>query len=201
MDIFSLDGEHVTHDCIRNASRIKTAFLKFPFASSQIAKAVSSGKWNFSFLHTCLRTVVISSVLGAATRMSRQRDLIGEMIFEVELAQRIRRRLPMYFSIVRRRADWASRDNASASLMMTTLRERGWSQRVNADARARQKLTFELMSRALVHLLRLRNLFEDILNDESVICASITAAYTRYSSADERARDAKRRTYLGVNSI
>mgnify|MGYP006969721717 CR=1 FL=1 len=43
------------------------------------------------------------------------------MILLVELAQRITRKLDVYFSIVRRRADWASRDMPSASLMMTTI--------------------------------------------------------------------------------
>jgi hypothetical protein len=42
------------------------------------------------------------------------------MILLVELAQRITRKLDVYFSIVRRRADWASRDMPSASLMITT---------------------------------------------------------------------------------
>lgn len=42
------------------------------------------------------------------------------MILDVELAHRMMRRLDVNFSIVRRRADWASRDMPSASLMMTT---------------------------------------------------------------------------------
>lgn len=47
------------------------------------------------------------------------------MIRLVELAQRITRRLAVYFSIVRRRADWASRESRSASLMITTGSGRG----------------------------------------------------------------------------
>lgn len=42
------------------------------------------------------------------------------MIRLVELAHKITRRLAVNFSIVRRSADWASRERRSASLMMTT---------------------------------------------------------------------------------
>lgn len=61
-----------------------------------------------------------SSSLGAATRIRRHRLLIGAMSRLVLLAQRIIRILDMYFSIVRLKAAWASRDNESASLIMTT---------------------------------------------------------------------------------
>lgn len=61
-----------------------------------------------------------SSSDGAPTRRSRQRLRIGPMIRLVELAHRITRKLAVNFSIVRRSADWASRDRRSASLMMTT---------------------------------------------------------------------------------
>lgn len=58
---------------------------------------------------------------GAPTRSNKHRDRIGPMILLVELAQRITRKLDVYFSIVRRSADWASRDMPSASLMITTV--------------------------------------------------------------------------------
>lgn len=61
-----------------------------------------------------------SSVLGAATRMRRQRERMGAMSLLVLFAQRMRRMLDMYFSIVRRSAAWASRVSASASWMTTT---------------------------------------------------------------------------------
>ena len=46
---------------------------------------------------------------------------MGAMSFPVELAQRMRRMLDMYFSMVLRSAAWASRVRLSASLMMTTV--------------------------------------------------------------------------------
>jgi hypothetical protein len=61
-----------------------------------------------------------SSSVGADTRTSKHRLRIGAMILLVLFAHKIRRIFVMYFSIVRRNAAWASRVNASASLMMTT---------------------------------------------------------------------------------
>ena len=66
----------------------------------------------------CGRT---SSTLGAGTRMSRQRERMGAMSLLVLLAQRMRRMLDMYFSIVRRRAACASRVKESASCITTTM--------------------------------------------------------------------------------
>lgn len=62
------------------------------------------------------------SIEGAATRMRRHRLFIGAMSLLVLFAQRIIRIFDMYFSIVRRRAACASRDNESASLIITTAR-------------------------------------------------------------------------------
>ena len=62
-----------------------------------------------------------SSSEGAPTRSKRQRLRIGAIILLVELAQRITRKFAVNFSIVRRRADCASRERRSASLMMTTV--------------------------------------------------------------------------------
>ncbi|KAG7224565.1 hypothetical protein INR49_011317 [Caranx melampygus] len=47
-------------------------------------------------------------VLGRGTLIARQRLRIGPMTLEVELEQRMRRQVAMYFSIVRRKACWAS---------------------------------------------------------------------------------------------
>lgn len=57
---------------------------------------------------------------GAPTLSSKHLDLMGPIILDVELAQRMTRRLDVNFSMVRRKADWASRLSPSASLMMTT---------------------------------------------------------------------------------
>lgn len=61
-----------------------------------------------------------SWVVGAATRTSRHLLLIGAMSRLVVFAQSIIRMFDMYFSIVLRNAAWASLDNESASLIMTT---------------------------------------------------------------------------------
>ena len=61
-----------------------------------------------------------SSVLGRGTRTPRQRLLIGPMTLEVELQHRMRRQVPMYFSMVRRSACWASLVRRSTSVSSTT---------------------------------------------------------------------------------
>jgi hypothetical protein len=110
------------YDCIFIASKTSIAFLILPLASMMISSAMSSGNEPApARLATWLSTVSISSRLGAATRISRQRLLIGAINREVLLAQSMMRRLVMYFSMVRRSAACASRESVSASLMMTTV--------------------------------------------------------------------------------
>lgn len=119
----------------------------FPFASCMIDNALSSGKVSLSFFATCFSTFSIynnhdgarnsrsvdyvrdaigsrieltSSSSGAATLTSKQRLRMGEMILLVEFAHMMSLMFVEYFSMVRRRAAWASRLRASASLMMTT---------------------------------------------------------------------------------
>jgi hypothetical protein len=45
------------------------------------------------------------SSVGAPTLSNKQRERMGPMIFAVEFAQRMTRKLDVYFSIVRRSAD------------------------------------------------------------------------------------------------
>lgn len=61
-----------------------------------------------------------SSVLGRGTLMARQRLRIGPMTLEVEVEHKMRRQVPMYFSIVRRKACWASFVSLSTSVSNTT---------------------------------------------------------------------------------
>lgn len=61
-----------------------------------------------------------SSVLGRGTLIARQRLRIGPMTLEVEVEQRMRRQVYMYFSIVRRKACWASFVSLSTSVSNTT---------------------------------------------------------------------------------
>jgi hypothetical protein len=130
--------ENDSYDCIFRASRTSMAFRRFPFESSAILAATSGGKSKGTFLATYVRTDFIynkdsvkestkcrtgtrtSSVSGAATRINRHRLLIGEIRRLVLLAQRMIRKLDMYFSIVLLRAACASRDKESASLIITT---------------------------------------------------------------------------------
>jgi hypothetical protein len=125
------------YDCIFSASRMSSAFLIFPEHSSIILSATSGGRSNPTLrdiysitlcIYTSVRladriieTQVTSSRLGAATRMSRHRLLIGAINRLVLLAQSIIRMFDMYFSMVRLRAAWASLDNESASFITTTI--------------------------------------------------------------------------------
>lgn len=61
-----------------------------------------------------------SSVLGRGTLIARQRLLIGPMTLEVEVEQRMSLQVAMYFSIVRRKACWASFVSLSTSVSNTT---------------------------------------------------------------------------------
>lgn len=61
-----------------------------------------------------------SSVLGRGTLIARQRLLIGPMTLEVEVEHKMRRQVLMYFSIVRRKACWASFVSLSTSVSNTT---------------------------------------------------------------------------------
>lgn len=64
-----------------------------------------------------------SSVLGRGTLIARQRLRIGPITLEVEVEHKMRRQVPMYFSIVRRRACWASFVSLSTSVSNTTENE------------------------------------------------------------------------------
>lgn len=74
-----------------------------------------------------------SSVLGRGTLIARQRLRIGPMTLEVEVEQRMRRQVPMYFSIVRRKACWASFVSLSTSVSNTTENK---SEHITITARA-----------------------------------------------------------------
>lgn len=69
-----------------------------------------------------------SSVVGRGTLMARHRLRIGPMTLEVDVEHRIRRQVAMYFSIVRRKACWASFVSLSTSVSSTT---EGTDQHVN----------------------------------------------------------------------
>lgn len=64
--------------------------------------------------------IFTSSELGRGTLIARQRLRIGSMTLEVEVEHRIRRQVAMYFSIVRRKACWASFVSLSTSVSNTT---------------------------------------------------------------------------------
>lgn len=62
-----------------------------------------------------------SSTVGAATRIAKHRLRIAGRTRDVDWQQRINRQETTYFSIVRRRACWASRVNLSASTSKITI--------------------------------------------------------------------------------
>ena len=83
--------------------------------------------------------------------------------------------LDMYFSIVRRSAACASRVSESASWITTTVQAVTTDELVNAGGRNEGGVrhTFEPLLRTKVHLLRLRNFLEDLLDDHSVVVADL----------------------------
>lgn len=88
-------------------------YARFPSKLSQsIMKQVS--------LEQQIHAKITSSSDGAGTRRSRQRLLIGEMTRLADEQHRMKRIFEEYFSMVRRRACWASLVNLSASLITTT---------------------------------------------------------------------------------
>ena len=115
---------------------------------------------------------------GAATRISKHRLLMGAISLEVLFAQRIMRIFDMYFSMVRRSAAWASRESESASLMTTT-KGGDHPSASNAQTQVRKTggangRTFEPLFGVQVHLLRLRDLLQQILNDDPIVVPDIT---------------------------
>lgn len=64
--------------------------------------------------------LTISCAVGAGTRSPRHLLRIAGITFVVELHIRISLQLAIYFSMVRRNACWASFDNRSTSVRMTT---------------------------------------------------------------------------------
>ena len=105
----------------------------------------------------------------------------------VLLAQRMRRMLDMYFSIVRRRAAWASRVRESASWMTTTATHSG-GEMIGAKCWDKDKpgRTLELLLRAEVHLLCLRDLLQDLLDDDAVIVSHFASCGSTLSSQHMR---------------
>lgn len=104
--------------------------------------------------------------------MSRHRLLIGAINLLVLFAHRIIRMFDMYFSIVRRRAACASRDNVSASLMITTVHT--ILSRHHVKKRDRKPHTLKPMPRVDIDLLSLGDLLQNFLDDDSVIHSDFT---------------------------
>ena len=100
---------------------------------------------------------------------------MGAMRRLVLFAQRMRRMLDMYFSIVRRSAACASRVSESASWITTTIQARTMDELVNAGGRSewRVRRTFEPLLRTQIDLLCLCDFLEDFLYDETVIYSDI----------------------------
>lgn len=108
--------------CACTASYINNALLKFLPHSLATLSSNPEPLFRPSFSPTPFNTPVISCTLGAATLTSKHLLLIGAMMLLVLLASRMRRKLGLYFSMVRRRAACASRVRWSASLITTTLK-------------------------------------------------------------------------------
>jgi hypothetical protein len=99
--------------------------------------------------------------------------------------------LVMYFSIVRRSAAWASRERASASLIITTD-----CQLLGTDTQlGLWQLTLESLFSIQVDLLRLSDFFENILNDNSIVHPNVAAQVSKSHF------EGQENTYEGVSSI
>lgn len=137
-----------------------------------IAHETTSNRHKHSHQHKQKHT---SPTFGAATRTNKHRLRIGEITLPVPLQHRIMRKLPMYFSMVRRKPCWASLERRSASLMMTTLKR--W--RADLRGRARSVIVRSLKEAQhnatayRVNLLCLCNLLDDLLHNHTVLIAHV----------------------------
>lgn len=108
----------VTEECSTiphtNPRLFKTQFWTFGLKLLQIQV-----KPNYTIL-TC-NICTISSSDGDGTRIPRQRLRMAGITCEMELAHNISRQVAMYFSIVRRKACWASFVNLSTSVSNITV--------------------------------------------------------------------------------
>lgn len=103
-------------------SNIKRASLILPFDSLAILSRITwSTILTFSSLATSFKVFVISFICGAGDLIIKQRDLIGEMIDDIESHSMIKRMFFEYFSMVRLSAACASLVNELASLIITHL--------------------------------------------------------------------------------
>lgn len=78
--------------------------------------------------------------VGAPTRNKRHLDRIGPIIFAVEFAHKMTLKFAVNFSIVLLRADCASLDNPSASLMITTRENNSKSKWANPFERGGKRM-------------------------------------------------------------
>lgn len=107
--------------CSEVDSSAKSDILKFPFDRFAILSRQLPSAVIFSLEQQSCRIDTVSCKLGDGTLTSKQRDLIGAMILDIESHSIISLMLPEYFSIVLLNAAWASLVNESASLMITHL--------------------------------------------------------------------------------
>lgn len=107
--------------CTLAASSMRRALTRFPWLAVQILRIKGSGASIFSRNMTFFRTFVISEAVGDGIRIMSSLDRMGAIILLVLVQHRITRRLAMYFSMVLRRAAWASLERDSASWKTITL--------------------------------------------------------------------------------
>lgn len=98
---------------------------------------------------------------------------MGAINREVLFAQRIMRMFDIYFSMVRRSAAWASRESKSASFITTTREKLLRFQRESPTELDVNGHTFEPLFGVEVHLLRLCDLLQQILNHNPVVVPDI----------------------------
>ncbi len=85
-------------------SSIRMALRRFRFEAVAIRSARGTGKASPSFFATCARQSLISSLVGAETRIQTQRLRTGSITLHALLQTKINRQADVYFSIVLRKA-------------------------------------------------------------------------------------------------
>lgn len=111
-----------TYFCAWTASNMSKALRRFLPLSFAILLLRGATSLQPSFFPTVLKTPQISSSVGAATLTSSVLLRMGAIMLLVEFANKISRKLGLYFSIVLLSAACASRVKWSASLITTTLK-------------------------------------------------------------------------------
>lgn len=149
------------------ASNINNARLTFRSLFSNKMLQKWSVTIKFSFLATFRIIGNNCSEVGAGKRITMQRLMMGSMILFNDVQHKKSLHDPAYFSIVRRKACWASKVSKSASCKMTTER-RNSKNCFYKSCTSEWLLVNRLINSKTGHVL------DDALNNYSILISNIT---------------------------